>query len=679
MQSMTNKQQLVMSIVACALAFSPNANAQNKTAIKLLPKPHALTFGKGVFATSGAIKVENTVGEMAENVFVPSWAADAKGQTDRVVRYAKLVGASSPEAYRLHVVADTLQIEAAAKEGFMRAWQTVGQITDKKGVPCVDVEDAPAFKWRGLMLDVVRHFYPLSFIKRQIDVMAQYKFNRLHLHLTDAEGWRMEIKRYPRLTDSVAYRPIENWADWREAGQPYCSKDTPNAYGGFYTQDQLRDLVAYAAERGITIVPEIEMPGHSSEATTAYPELSCTHEKHKQPDYCAGSIATYDFLENVLKEVMDVFPSHYIHVGGDEAGKKSWSSCPLCQSKMRELGTTSVDDLQAYLITRMGQFLNEHGRQLVGWDEVIAGNLSKNTTVMVWRDKDRAHEAIKHGYDVVLSPAEYCYLDHYQDAPTTQRPAIGGYLPLEKVYNYVPGEDLPEAERKLITGVQGNLWTEHVATTEHVEAMLWPRGLALAEQGWTGSENKDYKEFKKRALVQIDRLRNEEGMHPFDLRKEVGERPQALGTVKNKAIGAKITYNKPYYKGYNAGGDNGLIDGKCGGWTYSDGRWQGFLGTPAIDVVIDLGKTTSINNVEMSFMQMKRTEVFLPSKVQVMLSNDGQTYDEVYSKDEPQEDTENPLYRTHKWKGHKKARYVHVKVEKSTFGGFVMCDEIIIR
>ena len=220
MQSMTNKQQLVMSIVACALVFSPMANAQNKTAIKLLPKPHALTFGKGVFATSGAIKVENTVGEMAENVFLPSWAADAKGQTDRVVRYAKLVGASSPEAYRLHVVADTLQIEAAAKEGFMRAWQTVGQITDKKGVPCVDVEDAPAYKWRGLMLDVVRHFYPLSFIKRQIDVMAQYKFNRLHLHLTDAEGWRMEIKRYPRLTDSVAYRPIENWADWREAGQP---------------------------------------------------------------------------------------------------------------------------------------------------------------------------------------------------------------------------------------------------------------------------------------------------------------------------------------------------------------------------------------------------------------------------------------------------------------------------
>lgn len=667
--------------MAAAMMSAVEATAQTAVTQNLLPMPRSINLGKGVFATAHGVTIDNAVGAETESVFTPEWArrAAVQGEKSRVLRYSRLEGAASPEAYRLHVVRDTMEISAAGRDGFMRAWQTVAQLSTSKGVPCVDIADEPAYKWRGLMLDVVRHFFPIDFIKRQIDVMAQYKFNRLHLHLTDAEGWRMEIKRYPRLIDSVAYRPIEKWRTWYDTGQPYCSKDHPDAYGGFYTQEQLRDLVAYAAERGITIVPEIEMPGHSGAVLTAYPELSCTHEKHKQSDFCAGSIATYDFLENVLKEVMEVFPSHYIHVGGDEAGKKSWPSCPLCQSKMRELGTNSVEDLQAYLITRMGQFLNQHGRQLVGWDEVIAGDLSKNTTVMVWRGTNRAHEAIKHGYDVVLSPGAYCYLDHYQDAPAQQRTAIGGYLPLEKVYSYIPGEDLPEAERKLITGVQGNLWTEHVETTEHVEEMLWPRAFALAEIGWNGTETKNYGEFKRRALVQADRLRDVEGMHPFDLRREVGQRPEALRPVKSKAVGAKVTYNKAYNKSYPAGGESALVDGKRGGWTYNDGRWQAFSGKPAMDVTIDLGKQTRISDVEIGFMQMSRPGVNLPSNVKVMLSGDGENFDEVYSQDELQEKTERPLYRAHKWKGHKKARYVRVVAAGSTFGGYVMCDEIVVR
>lgn len=677
---MTGTNILAMPFLACAMAFAGTASAQDRTTGNLLPKPRQMAVGKGVFTTTGGVKTVSTVGDMADCAFMPSWARQENAQSTKVVSYARLEGASSPEAYRLRVVADTLEIKAPSKEGFMRAWQTVNQLQGKKGVPCVDVADTPAYKWRGLMIDVVRHFFPIDFLKRQVDVMAQYKFNRLHLHLTDAEGWRMEIKRYPRLTDSVAYRPINDWRTWYDTGKPYCSKDDPRAYGGYYTQDQLRDLVAYAAERGITVVPEIEMPGHSNEVMTAYPELSCTHEPHTQADYCAGSIATYDFLENVLKEVMDVFPSHYIHVGGDEAAKKAWPACPLCQAKMRELGTTSVEDLQAYLITRMGQFLNEHGRQLVGWDEVIAGDLSKNTTVMVWRGTNRAHEAIKHGYDVVLSPGAYCYLDHYQDAPQLQRPAIGGYLPLEKVYSYIPGEDLPEAERKLITGVQGNLWTEHVTTTDHVEQMLWPRALALAEIGWNGTEKKDYKEFRSRALTQVGRLSREEGMHPFDLKHEVGQRPESLKQVKNKAIGAKITYNKPYSKAYPAGGDTALIDGWRGGWAYNDKRWQGFTGSPAIDVTIDLGKATSVKGVEIGFMQMSRPGVNLPSSVQVLVSEDGKDFTEAYNKvEEQQEKTALPVYRTHKWSGHRKARFVRVKAMPSKFGGFVMCDEIVVK
>ena len=696
---MTRKQKKTL-LAALAIALMPACTtAQDKRVQQLLPMPTEMTMGKGTFATDGPIKVESHVADNANCVFTPTWAKPQnnsdtqtgsnagsdnapgprrKGQA-RVVRYLPLGGEVSPEAYRLHITPDTLDMCAASATGFMHAWQTIAQLTTKNGVACADIHDKPAYKWRGLMIDVVRHFFSIDFLKRQIDVMAQYKLNTLHLHLTDAEGWRMEIKRYPRLTDSVAYRPIEPWVAWREAGQPYCSKDDQSAYGGYYTQDQLRDLVAYAADRGITIVPEIEMPGHSGEVTTAYPELSCTHEPHKQPDYCAGSIATYDFLENVLREVMDVFPSTYIHVGGDEAAKKSWPTCPLCQRKMHELGIDDTEGLQAYLITQMGQFLNKHGRQLVGWDEVIAGNLSKNTTVMVWRGTERAHEAIEQGYDVVLSPGAYCYLDHYQDAPALQRPAIGGYLPLEKVYSYIPGEDLPEAERKHITGIQGNLWTEHIATTDHVEQMLWPRALALAEIGWNGTPQKDYAAFRRRAIIQVDRLAKTEGMHPFDLRHEAGQRPEALHDVANKAAGATVTYNRPYNKSYAAGGERALVDGKRGGWSYSDGRWQGFTGTPAIDVTIDLGKTMPISSVEACFMQMSRPGVNLPSQFTVEASTDGHAYDTLYDAAENEEKTEAPLYRTHRWHGHAKARYLHVKAMPSSFGGFVMCDEIVVK
>lgn len=256
-----------------------------------------------------------------------------------MVRFTRLDGASSPEAYRLHVTKDTLLISAASADGFRFAWQTVKQLKQKNAVMACDVVDAPAFKWRSLMLDVSRHFQPISFLKKQIDVMAQYKFNRLHLHLTDAAGWRVEIKRYPRLTELAAWREGKTWKEWSKLGCKYMHEGEAGAYGGYYTQDELRDLVSYAAERGITIVPEIEMPGHSAEVLTAYPELSCTHEPYKQMDFCPGSVATYDFLENVLKEVMDIFPSKYIHVGGDEADKASWPSCPLCQQKMKELGT----------------------------------------------------------------------------------------------------------------------------------------------------------------------------------------------------------------------------------------------------------------------------------------------------------------------------------------------------
>ena len=646
----------------------------------LLPRPREATAHKGFFATDKGVKIENGVGADAQNAFVPAWA-DGSQQSDarHVAIYRRLEGETSPEAYRLHVAADTLLISAAGAEGFMRAWQTIAQLTTRRGVPCVDIIDSPTYRWRGLMLDVTRHFFPISFLKKQVDVMARYKMNRLQLHLTDAEGWRMQIKRYPRLTDSVAWRPYENLTQWDKNGRRYCSSSAPGAYGGYYTQDELRDFVAYAAQRGITVVPEIEMPGHSGAVLAALPELSCTHQPREQSDYCAGSVATFDFIENVLREVMDVFPSHYIHVGGDEAAKKSWPTCPLCQMRMREEGIADVDGLQAYFITRIGKFLNAHGRQLVGWDEVTAGNLSPNTTVMVWRGTERAQDAISHGYDVVLSPGDYCYLDHYQDAPATQPAAISGYLSLEKVYSYVPGSDLSASDRSKVTGVQGNLWTEWVSTASHAEYMLWPRAMALAEIGWSGAEGKSqYTDFRSRALAETKWL-NTHGVNTFDLTHEVGQRKEAVKPLAHKAVGKTITLNTPYMKSYPAGGNDALIDGLGGGWSYGDKRWQAFSGNSGMDATIDLGSAMSISSVESTFMQMCGPGVFVPSGYSVEVSLDGTNFTSVYNKSWTCEKSDNASYLTCRWSGHAKARYIRVKAAPTPFGGFIFCDEIIVK
>ena len=669
---MTKKSNNLLSLFG-ALLLTSSLQAQS-----LLPKPQQVTMGKGVFNTSDGVKVENQVGADAENIYTKTWNVKVNDAAKRVVKFTPLANASSPEAYRLRVAPDAIEISAASSEGFLRAWQTMKQLTTKKGIACCDIVDAPAYKWRGLMLDVSRHYFPISFLKKQIDVMSEYKFNRLHIHLTDAAGWRIEIKRYPRLNNFAAWRSGKLWKDWNANGNKYLEQGSEGAEGGYYTQDELRDLVKYAAERGITIVPEIEMPGHSEEVLTAYPELSCTHEPYKQADFCLGNIGTYDFLENVLKEVMDIFPSHYIHVGGDEAAKKSWGSCALCQKKMKELGINNVDGLQAHLISHMGKFLNEHGRQLVGWDEVIAGNLSKNTTVMVWRGTELAHEAIKHGYDVVMSPGAYCYFDMYQDAPGTQPVANGGFIPTEKVYSYVPGSDLPEAERNMITGVQANLWTEHIPTPEYAEYMLYPRALALAEIGWNGTKTKNYPEFKTRALAQIEHLKTE-GVNPFEFKKEIGERKEKMKPVQHKAVGAKVTYNHAYNRYYPAAGEKTLVDGNMGGWAHGDGRWQGFIGKNCFDVTIDLGKSTKVSSVGTDFMQSSGPEIFYPSQYTVSVSEDGKNFTQVF--DKKYESSKQPIlnFKTLTWKGSKTARYIRVQAKPSSFGGWLFVDEIIVK
>ncbi|MBP3472299.1 MAG: family 20 glycosylhydrolase [Paraprevotella sp.] len=660
------------------MAFS----CSNSTAQNLLPLPRKVEMHKGTFRTDYPFRIENEVGASVLNpydTFITS-AAVHNGGMRRIVRYVSDSTLVHPEAYRLHVTPDTVEIAASGHDGYLRAAQTLMQLRTSRGIACCDITDAPAYEWRGVMIDVSRHFFGIDFLKKQIDVLAAYKMNRLHIHLTDAAGWRMEIKRYPRLTEFAAWRTDSLWKTWWNDGKRhYAHEGAAGAYGGYYTQQQLRALNAYAVERGVTLVPEIEMPAHSEEVLAAYPELSCTHEPYRQADFCPGSVATYDFIEHVLDEVMDVFPSTYIHVGGDEAGKASWKDCPRCQQKMKEEGIKDVNGLQEYLIQRVGRYLQSKGRRLLGWDEIIADSLPAGAAVMVWRGTDKAVDAVRRGFDVVLSPGAYCYLDSYQDAPPTQPEAIGGYLPLEKVYGYVPGEGLSAEEPKHIKGVQGNVWSEYVPDERQLEWMLYPRALALAEIGWNGTARKDYAGFRRRALSEVSGLRSR-GINAFDLSREVGERKEKSVPVRHKAVGAKVTYNLPAHEYYKASGDGSLTDGKRGGWANNDGCWQGFIRGERFDVVVDLGRVERIHSVSCDFMQACGPEIFFPSSYIVSLSTDGKDFTEVCRQSYPSVKTIQPDVRTYSWKGRTTpARYIRVQAPASAFGGWVFTDEIVVE
>ena len=593
-----------------------------------------------------------------------------------------LEGITSPEGYVLSVNSDGVRIEALSGAGLFYGVQTLLQMAADapEGMTAVTVKDGPRFEYRGIMLDVSRHFRSKEFVKRQIDLLSYYKINRLHLHLTDAAGWRIEIKKYPRLTQFAAWRPQAVWKDWWNGKREYCEETDPRAQGGYYTQDDIRELVAYAQKHYVTIIPEIEMPSHSEEVLTAYPELSCTHVPYKQSDFCIGNEKTFEFLENVLTEVMELFPSEYIHIGGDEAGKASWPNCKLCQARMKKEGLKDVNELQSYSIHRMERFLNSHGRKLLGWDEILDGGLAPNATVMSWRGTEGGLAAIRSGHKAIMSPGQYCYLDGYQDAPYSQPEAIGGYLPLKKVYGYEPVPDsLSADEAKLMYGVQANLWTEYVPTEEHAEYMLYPRAIALAEVAWSKPENKSWEDFHRRALKIVDELKAK-GYHPFELKNEIGNRKEAETPVEHLALGKKVTYNAPYWENYPAAGEATLTDGLRGGWNYNDQLWQGFVTKDRVDVVIDLEKETPIHSVAADFMQICGPEVFMPERVVISVSNDGKEFTQLAEIKHEVVRDDAVTFKNFGWEGEASARYIRYQALASDkFGGVLFTDEIVVK
>ena len=591
----------------------------------------------------------------------------------------------SPESYTLSVTPQQILIRATSGAGLFYGVQTLLQLAQPSGagsysIASVEIEDTPRFAYRGLMLDVSRHFSTKEFIKKQIDALAYYKINRLHLHLTDAAGWRLEIKKYPLLTEFAAWRTDPTWKQWWNGGRKYVRFDAPGAYGGYYTQDDIREILEYVRQHYITVIPEIEMPSHSEEVLAAYPQLSCSGEPYKNSDFCVGNEETFTFLENVLTEVMELFPSEYIHIGGDEAGKSAWKTCPKCQKRMKDEHLANVDELQSYLIYRIEKFLNNHGRHLLGWDEILQGGIAPNATVMSWRGEEGGIAAVTSGHRAIMTPGAYCYLDSYQDAPYSQPEAIGGYLPLKKVYSYNPvPASLTAEQAKLVYGVQGNLWVEYIPTPEHVEYMIYPRILALAETAWSAPERKSWPDFHTRALSAVADLQAK-GYHPFDLKKEIGSRPESLQSVSHLALGKKVIYNSPYSSHYPAQGNTALTDGIRGDWTYGDGSWQGFISDNRLDVTIDMEKETSIHSVTAAFMQVVGAEVFLPETVVISISDDGTHFTEL-RKQHFEVSKETPIRFTDiSWQGEAKGRYVRYQAQAgSEFGGWIFTDEIIVK
>ena len=687
-----NTHNIFKSVLFSTLLLIGNSCSDRK-GIDVIPMPRSVEYHSGNFTISPETKFYTNLSAESRQALtdylegtslgsVP-FAESATGNNGIELNLCDSSIVTGNEAYRIEIDKKGVRLSANTETGIFYGLQTLLQLLnngDNKTLPALTINDSPRFPYRGLHLDVSRHFFDKEFVKKQLNAMAYFKMNRLHWHLTDGAGWRIEIKKYPRLTSFAAWRPFDKLNDWWVGGRTFCEQDDPRAVGGYYTQDDIREVVAYAAERHITIIPEIEMPGHSEEVLATYPELSCSGKPYVNADFCIGTEKTFEFLENVLLEVIDLFPSEYIHIGGDEASKSSWKTCPRCQKRMADEHLNSVDELQSYMIHRIEKFLNDHGRKIIGWDEIIEGGLSPTATVMSWRGEEGGMKAVKAGNQAIMTPGKYCYLDAFQDAPNTQPMAIGGYLTLEKVYSFEPVPDsLSTKEAELILGVQGNVWTEHIPTPEHYEYMIYPRILALAEIGWSPSEVKKWDNFHTRALQAVNILR-EQGYNPFPLEKEIGDKPESYQKVNHLAIGKKVTYANPYSNHYAAQGEKTLVDGVRGGWMYNDDRWQGFIDCD-FDVTIDLGKETDIKQVCAEFIQLKGPYVWLPKQVIISSSVDGEHYDTLATVDNDiSPDIETLQFKEFGWEGNAKARYIRYKaLSNGIAGGWLFTDEIRIK
>ena len=705
---------LAMTTVACS-------TKEQKNDINVVPYPNEVELCAGTFDAAGAEFYYSAEIEPLAVDLIEAFAAQLSLVSAQESTVAEGAGESGfvfilnsqlpEEAYTLSVDRKCVKVEASALRGFNYAIQTIKQMLPVEiyaktpasadwTIPCVKINDAPRFGYRGLHLDESRHFFGMEEVKRYLDIMEVHKLNTLHWHLTDDQGWRIEIKKYPELT------AIGSKRSGTCVKKDFSSTDgIPYGEGMWYTQDQIREIIAYAAAKGIDIIPEIDLPGHMLAALTAYPELGCTGGPYhvwtrwgiSDDVLCAGNEKVYEFLENVLAEVAELFPSEYVHVGGDECPKVRWEKCPKCQAKIRQLGYTDKDGqkaehfLQSYVISRMEKFLNSKGKKIIGWDEILEGEVAPNATIMSWRGETGGLRAVRMGHDAIMTPNTYFYIDYYQSMDIKNEPfGIGGYLPIEWCYTYEPYvEGMTDEEKSHILGVQANMWTEYVATPEHLEYMVLPRLAALAEVQWCEPERKDWDRFQDSA-DEFCRIYETMGYnyatHVLQVRGEViadaedgcakvvlsaqgdspirytldGSVPDGKSMVYkdtlvidqtctltavamrddvapkyfvksfsfHKAVGRPIVSSSDPHKSYVYNFPDNLLDGIRAAEVYKSGEWAGWRTRP-FEVVLDMEESEIYSSVTLGVLVVKASHILGPEYISVMTSEDGVNFVEV--------------------------------------------------
>jgi hexosaminidase len=709
-------KRIVASLLLC---FALSTHAQ----LNIIPQPVKAVKGNGTFqlsATTVLVLMDEAEQQSANflNDYLERYykfrLQTAKEASSNYIRLVtrRFIRPGQEGKYSMQVTPAGITIEGDTYQGTFYGIQSLIQLLPVKpaatlGIPVATIEDQPRFDYRGLHLDVCRHFVPVDFIKKYIDYLALHKMNYFHWHLTDDQGWRIEIKKYPRLT------AVGGWRNGTIIGR-YPGRGNDNIpYGGFYTQEEVKEVVEYAAKRYITVVPEIEMPGHASAAIAAYPSLSCfPDQKTRIPDnmiseasqratgklvqetwgvfddvFCAGNDSTFKFLQEVMDEVIPLFPGQYVHVGGDECPKTHWKKCPRCQQRIRDLNLKDEHGLQSYFIQRMEKYINDKGKTIIGWDEILEGGLAPNAIVMSWRGEKGGVEAAKENHKVIMTPGNYVYLDHTQTR-SEDSVTIGGFTPLEEVYGYEPvPKELPADKHKFVMGAQGNVWAEYMKNTRKVEYMVFPRLAALSEVLWSPKEKRNYKDFEKRLpamLSRYDLWGTNYSKAYFDIKASITPAPGNKGlywtltttrpatitvtdstankktdykapilitgnkTVSarnllnkatneygtmvsqkfffNKATGKKVTLKAPPSPGYPGNvGAFGLVNGALSEKGFSSPEWLGW-NNGDMEAVVDLIKPVTISSVGIHTLEQNASHIYLPASLEVYTSKDGKTF-----------------------------------------------------
>lgn len=717
---MKRLNQVLIALWVTVLASCQTHTEQANYQVVPLPQEVTLTEGEPFVLNDNTVILYDANNELQQRNadFLAAYVKEATGKSISIAALTNEAeenaivlhidnGIAAQEGYALTVNARQIHISGSSEAGVFYGIQTLRKaIPFAKHIafPAVRIKDYPRFGYRGMHLDVARHFFPIEFVKKYIDIMALHNMNTFHWHLTDDQGWRVEIKKHPKLTEIGAIRA--KTVIGRNSGE---FDDTP--YGGFYTQAQIKEVVQYAQERYITVIPEIDLPGHTLAVLAAYPEFGCTGGPYEvSPRWgifddvlCIGNEKAMVFLEEVLEEITELFPSELIHIGGDEAPRVRWKACPKCQARIKKEGLkgdakhTAEDRLQTYCMSRMEKLLNDKGRRIIGWDEILEGDVAPNATVMSWRGMEGGIEAARLGHDVIMTPSPYVYFDYYQTDRTEDEPlSIGSYISVEKVYSLEPvPEELNVEEQKHILGVQANLWSEYIPTTTQVEYMVLPRMAALAEVQWMEPNKKNYADFTQR-LPQLLEIYRHEGYvyatHIYELKTEFNPQPEkraveiVLSTIddapiyytlngteptqksyryegpitvtesavckavairptgKSKVISEEINFNKATgrpitlklepSKKYRFNGGSVLVDGLKGNDSYATGRWLGFIGGD-MEATIDLAQPTEISRVSTQALVDMNAWIMGATGLAVYVSDDNVHFREVAVKAYP--------------------------------------------